>query len=62
MFADEVSGAGAEPLNIQGVPAMVAVPRWATLSLTLSEVNEDWLNGLSLEGELIVGTDMLYER
>ena len=33
--------------NLSDIAAMGAVPRWATLSLTLPEVNEDWLNGFA---------------
>ena len=34
-------------VNLSDIAAMGAVPRWATLSLTLSEVNENWLNGFA---------------
>ena len=33
--------------NLSDIAAMGAVPRWATLSLTLPEVNEGWLNGFA---------------
>ena len=34
-------------VNLSDIAAMGAVPGWATLSLTLSEVNENWLNGFA---------------
>jgi len=34
-------------VNLSDIAAMGAVARWATLSLTLSEVNENWLNGFA---------------
>ena len=34
-------------VNLSDIAAMGAVPRWSTLSLTLSEVNENWLNGFA---------------
>jgi thiamine-monophosphate kinase len=32
-------------VNLSDLAAMGAVPRWASLALTLPEVDEDWLNG-----------------
>ncbi len=34
-------------VNLSDIAAMGSVPRWATLSLTLPEVNGDWLNGFA---------------
>ena len=44
--ADSI-GHRALAVNLSDIAAMGAVPRWATLSLTLSKVDENWLNGFA---------------
>tara|TARA_B100000676_G_C17963603_1_gene779027 strand:- start:224 stop:1174 length:951 start_codon:yes stop_codon:yes gene_type:complete len=44
--ADSI-GHRALAVNLSDIAAMGAVPRWATLSLTLSEMNQNWLNGFA---------------
>ncbi|HBC57063.1 MAG TPA: thiamine-phosphate kinase, partial [Gammaproteobacteria bacterium] len=43
----ELVGHKALAVNLSDMAAMGAVPKWATLCLTLPDANEDWLDGFS---------------